>query len=245
VNAIEIRDLSVAYGSTAALRNVSLALPRGTLAGILGPNAAGKTTLLRALLGLVPHTGTARTAGPAAYVPQSGALHPAFPVDALGVVLMGRFPKLGWRRRPGAADRDVARAQLERVGLAERSRTPFATLSGGERQRVLVARALAQEAEILLLDEPLTGTDAPAQHAILDVLTEQAAAGATVAMTTHDVGQAAATCDRLVLLRRELIAAGPTADVFRPEVLRRAYEHEMLELGPSLALLDDPHHHHP
>lgn len=244
MNGVETRSLSVAFGATEALRDVSLDLPRGAFAGVLGPNAAGKTTLLRALLGLLPYTGTAKLAGPAGYVPQLGSLHPAFPVDALGVVLMGRYPKLGWRRRPGAADRRAAREELARLGLEDEARTTFAALSGGQRQRVLVARALAQEAEVLLLDEPLTGTDAPSQAAILGVLAERAASGATVAMTTHDVGQAARVCDTLVLLRRELVAAGPVEEVFRPEVLRRAYEHELLELGPTTALLDDAHHHH-
>jgi manganese/iron transport system ATP-binding protein len=247
--AVRARGLSVAYGDRVALADVDLAAGPGVLVGVLGPNGAGKTTLLRALLGTVPHTGAVELAGRSAYVPQVAEAMASFPVDALGVVLMGRYPRLGWARRPRAADRAAARDLLERVGLGDRARTPFGELSGGQRQRTLVARALAQDGDVLLLDEPLTGIDAPSQDAILAVLREQAVAGRTVLMTTHDLAQAARTCDELVLLDRGVVAHGPPAEVFRPEVLRRAYGGELLLLDGVTALVDDPHcgpgHAHP
>jgi ABC-type Mn2+/Zn2+ transport system ATPase subunit len=240
---VATRGLSVTFGSAVALDDVTLELPRGAFAGVLGPNGAGKTTLLRALLGLLAHTGTAELAGRAAYVPQAGALHPAFPVDALGAVLMGRGARRGWRGRARSEDHAAAARALARVGLEARARDSIHVLSGGQRQRVLVARALAQEAEVLLLDEPLTGADPPSHEAILAVLAEEAARGATVVMTTHDVVGAARTCDHLVLLRQTLVAAGPADEVFRPDVLRSAYAQEFVELDGRAALLDDHHGH--
>jgi ABC-type Mn2+/Zn2+ transport system ATPase subunit len=177
-------------------------------------------------------------------VPQHTAAHEGFPVDALGVVLMGLYPQLGWLRRPGAAERAKALDLLERVGLREHARRQFSELSGGQRQRVLVARALAQEGDVLLLDEPFTGVDAVSHDKLLEVLRAQAAAGAAVLMTTHDVGEASRVCDRLLILNGELVAEGPTESVFTPEVLRRAYGGQVLELGSGAVLLDEGVHHH-
>jgi manganese/iron transport system ATP-binding protein len=235
--------LSVSFAGRRALDDVSFELEAGAFAGVLGPNGAGKTTLLRALLGTVGHSGSARLGGRPAYVPQAGGVDPSFPVDALGVVTMGRYPRLGWRRRPRAEDRHRAREILEQVGLADDARVPFGALSGGQRQRALVGRALAQDGDVLLLDEPLTGIDAPSQALLLDVFEAHRRSGRTVVMTTHDLAQAARVCDRLLLLNRSLVAAGPTEEVFRPEVLRRAYGGELLLLDGHTALLDDAHHH--
>ena len=243
--AVRAEGLGVRYDGRPALTDVSFALPAGAFAGVLGPNGAGKTTLLRALLGVVPHAGSAHLAGPPSYVPQLSAVASSFPVDAIGVVLMGRYGRLGWRRRPGAADRRIALDLLERVELRERARTPFGALSGGQRQRALVARALAQEGAVLLLDEPLTGIDSPSQDTVLRVLAEQCAGGRTVLMSTHDLAQAARACDHLVVLDGSLVAAGPTGEVFRPEVLRRAYRTELLRLDDGLSVLDAGDHAHP
>jgi len=240
--ALAVAGLFVRYGERRALEDVTFELERGTFAAVLGPNGAGKTTLLRALLGVVASTGSISAPGRMAYVPQSAAVAEAFPVDALGVVLMGRYPRLGWRRRPGRADRRLAAALLDDVGLADRARSQFASLSGGQRQRVLVARALAQEGELLLLDEPLTGIDAPSQETILRVIGAQRRAGGTVLMTTHDLAQAARECDRLLLLNGSLVAAGTPAEVLRSDVLRRAYRAEVVLLGDGAALLDDCAH---
>jgi manganese/zinc/iron transport system ATP- binding protein len=242
--AIEVESLGVAFDGRPALTDISFRVPPGSLVGILGPNGAGKTTLLRALLGELPHSGRAELRGRPGYVPQHTAAHEGFPIDALGVVLMGRYPRLGWLRRPGRVDRQKALALLDRVGLADHSRRQFAELSGGQRQRVLVARALAQEGDVLLLDEPFTGVDAVSHETLLTVLRELAAEGRTVVMTTHDVGEAGRFCDRLLILDRELVAEGATADVFTPETLRRAYGAQVLELGEGTVLLDEGVHHH-
>jgi ABC-type Mn2+/Zn2+ transport system ATPase subunit len=237
--------LSVAFGGHPALSEVCFALTGGTFTGVLGPNGAGKTTLLRALLGLVAATGETTLRGRAAYVPQLATVSEAFPIDALGVVIMGRYPRLGWRRRPGRGDRRLAADLLEQVGLADRARSPFGALSGGQRQRVLMARALAQEGDVLLLDEPLTGIDAPSQSTMLDVIGAQRAQGKTVVMTTHDLGQAARECDRLLLLNRTVIGDGTAAEVLTPEVLGRAYEAQVVMLDGGAALIDEGVHHHP
>jgi ABC-type Mn2+/Zn2+ transport system ATPase subunit len=241
--AVAVHELSVAFGPRRALEAISFAVPSGSLAGVLGPNGAGKTTLLRALLEDLPHAGRASIAGATAYVPQLGAVDASFPVDALGVVLMGRYPRLGWRRRPGAADRLAAREILERLGLAERERSAYGELSGGLRQRALIGRALAQEADVLLLDEPLTGVDAPSQEVILAVLEEECRAGRTVMLTTHDLALAARVCDRLLLLNRRLVAMGAPDEVLRAEVLRQAYGRELMVVGQDLVVVDDAHHH--
>ncbi len=237
--------MSVSYGDRPALEGVSFELTGGTFAGVLGPNGAGKTTLLRALLGAIPAIGRVALHGRAAYVPQLTSVSEAFPVDALGVVLMGRYPLLGWRRRPGRSDRRLAGELLAEVGLADRARSPFGSLSGGQRQRVLMARALAQEGDVLLLDEPLTGIDAPSQQTILGVIGAQRAQGRTVVMTTHDLAQAARECDRLLLLNRTLVADGTAEEVLRSEVLGRAYETEVVLLDGRAALIDEGAHHHP
>jgi ABC-type Mn2+/Zn2+ transport system ATPase subunit len=242
-HAVEVDRLSVAFGARAAVEDVSFVLPPGAFAGVLGPNGAGKTTLLRALLGTLAHRGACRVAGTCSYVPQAGTVEASFPVDALGVVLMGRYPRLGWGRRPGRSDRRLAHALLERLGLAERARSPYGELSGGLRQRALVGRALAQEADVMLLDEPLTGVDGPSQEVILATLTEESRAGRTVLMTTHDLRLAARACDRLLLLNRELVAAGSPAEVLRPDVLARAYGGELIVFEERIGLLDDAHHH--
>jgi manganese/zinc/iron transport system ATP- binding protein len=244
VNAIEVQDLGVAFGARPALDDVSFSVPAGSLVGVLGPNGAGKTTLLRALLGELPHSGRAIVHGRTGYVPQHTAPHEGFPVDALGVVLMGRYPQLGWLRRPGSDDRELALGLLDRVGLREHARRQFSELSGGQRQRVLVARALAQEGDVLLLDEPFTGVDATSHDTLLGVLRAHAESGSTVLMTTHDVGEAGRVCDRLLILNRELVAEGPTESVFTPETLRRAYGGQVLELSSGTVLLDEGVHHH-
>jgi manganese/zinc/iron transport system ATP- binding protein len=241
--AVEVAGLSVAFGSRPALDDVSFTVPAGSLVGILGPNGAGKTTLLRALLGELPHSGRAELHGRAGYVPQHASAHEGFPIDALGVVLMGRYPRLGWLRRPGRSDRALALELLDRVGLRDQARRQFSELSGGQRQRVLVARALAQEGEVLLLDEPFTGVDAVSHETLLAVLRDLAREGRTVVMTTHDVGEAGRVCDRLLILNRELVAEGPTEEIFTPEVLKRAYGAQVLELGAGSVLLDEGVHH--
>ncbi len=242
--AVSVSDLSVSFGERPALTNVSFSVPAGAFVGILGPNGAGKTTLLRALLGELSVSGRVEVEPPLAYVPQLTAARAAFPIDALGVVLMGRYPRLGWWRRPSRADRLLAHGLLDRMRLGDRARSAFDELSGGQRQRVLLARALAQEGQVLLLDEPLSGTDATSREVVLAAIREECAAGRTALMTTHDLSEAARVCDRLVLLNGELIADGIAGDIFTPELLRQAYGSEVLVLDDREALIDDPHHPH-
>ncbi len=244
-DAVTVEALSVAFGDRQALSEVSFRVPPGAFVGILGPNGAGKTTLLRALLGQLAPRGRVEIARPVAYVPQLSDAQSAFPIDALGVVLMGLYPRLGWWRRPSRADRDAARLLLDRVGLADRARSTFDELSGGQRQRVLLARALAQEGQVLLLDEPLGGVDTLSRELLLKAIGEERAAGRTVLMTTHDLAEAGRVCDRLLVLNRQLIAEGTTKEIFTEDVLRRAYGSDVLVLDGATAILDDPHHHAP
>jgi len=242
--AVAVEGLSVAFGARQALSEVSFRVPTGAFVGILGPNGAGKTTLLRALLGQLAPRGRIAIERPVAYVPQLTGAGSAFPIDALGVVLMGFFPRLGWWRRPSRTDRTRARALLDRVGLANRAGSSFDELSGGQRRRVLLARALAQEGRVLLLDEPLAGVDALSRDLLLRAIHEECASGRAVLMTTHDLAEAARVCDRMLILNRELIAQGTTEQIFTQEVLRRAYGSDVLVLDRGIAVLDDPHHGH-
>ena len=243
-HALAVEGLSVSFGDRQVLREVSFHVPTGAFVGILGPNGAGKTTLLRALLGQLAARGQIAIERPVAYVPQLSGAGSAFRVDALGAVLMGLFPRLGWWRRPSRADRTRAQALLERVGLGDRARSSFDDLSGGQRQRVLLARALAQEGRVLLLDEPLAGVDALSRDLLLRAIDEERAGRRTVLMTTHDLAEGSRVCDRMLILNRELISEGTTELIFTQDVLRRAYGSDVLVLDRGIAVLDDPHHSH-
>ncbi len=241
---VTAEGVSVSFGDRVALEDVSFSLPAGSFTAVLGPNGAGKTTLLRALLGEIGIAGRVTVAPPVAYVPQLSDARAAFPITALGVVVMGFYPRLGWWRRPSRADRARALDLLERVGLADRARSSFDELSGGQRQRVVLARALAQDGRVLLLDEPLSGIDTLSRFLMLDVIRQQCDDGRTVMMTTHDLSEAARVCDRMLVLNRRLLAAGTTAETFTEEVLRRAYGAGIVMLNGHAAVLDDPHHRH-
>jgi manganese/iron transport system ATP-binding protein len=226
------RDAAVAYDRVPVLQGVSGQVLPGESVALIGPNGAGKTTLLKAILGLVPVVaGSISVLGlpPAAarrrvgYVPQAAALDPGFPVSAGQVVLMGRYPQVGWVRRPGRADREAAAAALEAVGLADRARARFGALSGGQRQRVLMARAIAQEARLLLLDEPFTGVDATSEELLIEALALARAGGAAVVVSTHDLALAHVTSDRVWLLNRRQFGFGPTDDTLTPERLQATY----------------------
>jgi manganese/iron transport system ATP-binding protein len=170
-------------------------------------------------------------------VPQADTLDPDFPVTVAQVVLMGRYREVGWIRRPGAADRQVAADALAAVGLAERAGERFGTLSGGQRQRVLLARAIAQQPALLLLDEPFNGVDAVSQEALLAALAGLRARGAAVVVSTHDLALAHLACDEVCLLNRHQVAFGPTGTTLTPELLRAAYGGQALELrGDSVVV---------
>jgi len=230
--AVELRDLSVAYEDRLALDGVTLSLPRARLVSVIGPNGSGKSTLLKAIAGLVqPASGAvtlavtdARRRGRAlAYVPQHEAVHWEFPVQVQDVVMMGRYPRIGWLRQPGRRDRAAVQAALERMRMWDRRHSQIARLSGGQQQRVFLARALAQDTPVVLLDEPLTGVDAASEEVILATLKELTAEGRLVLMATHDLGHAADSSDLLVCLNRRVIAYGPPADIFIPAILEQTY----------------------
>jgi ABC-type Mn2+/Zn2+ transport system ATPase subunit len=242
---VRVRELAAGYApGRAVLRDVSFELGPGEGAAVLGPNGGGKTTLFRALLDELPHrTGTVELAGRPATVPQSGRARLDFPVDALGVALMGAYGRTPWHRRIARADRAAAEAALERVGLAERARDGFGTLSGGQRQRVLIARALVQDAPVLLLDEPLTGVDAPSAARIGALLEALRAEGRAVLVSTHDVRQAG-RFDRVLCLNGRQVAFGPPASTLTAATLEATYGDELVVLEGGRSAVTVDHHHH-
>ncbi len=240
---IEVHGLSGGYAPGAtAIEGVDFALDRGQTLAVLGPNGGGKTTLFRALLGDLPfRTGRVRTPG-IAYVPQTERSRLDFPVSALDVALMGTYGSVPWYRRLGHPQRKAALAALERVGLADRAGSRFGELSGGQRQRVLIARALAQGAEALLLDEPLSGVDRPSAERILAILAGLRAEGRGIVLSTHDIEQAR-SFDRVLCLNRGQIAFGPPAEL-TPEVLARTYGSELIVLDTGERAVVVQHHDH-
>ncbi len=228
---ITAAGISVHYGAEPALTAVDTTFPAGTATAVMGPNGAGKSTLLRAFLSLVPAAGRVRFAGrpvdavrsSIAYVPQRSEVDWDFPIDVAGTVLLGTYPRLGWLRRPGRSQRDVAAAALDRVGLADLAGRQIARLSGGQQQRVFLARALAQQPSFLLLDEPFVGVDATSEQIIVDVLHELRAAGATIVVVHHDFRTVTDYFDRVLLLDRQVVADGPVATTLNDEAVSRTY----------------------
>jgi len=237
--AVEVRNLSAGYDGHTALDDVTFTVEQGCLAGLVGPNGSGKSTLLRVILGLhKPWRGEVRIVGREGsgarghigYMPQSELVDWSFPVTALDVVLMGRYGRLGLVRRPGARDRQEAMAALERVRLADLSQRLIGELSGGEQRRMLIARALAQDADLILLDEPLAGLDATAQHDLLALLDDLRREDKTLFVATHDLSCVAANFDHAVLLNRRVVAFGRPAEVFTEELLSAAFQRHLLVL---------------
>jgi ABC-type Mn2+/Zn2+ transport system ATPase subunit len=220
---IAAAGLSLGYGGRAVLEGVSFSVSASERVGVLGPNGGGKTTLLRALLGeLAPLDGSLAVAGRCGTVPQTERSRLDFPVSALDVVLMGALARLPWWRRPGRAERDQALAALGRVGLQDRAKDTFGELSGGQRQRVLVARALLQDAAIVLFDEPFTGLDAPGAEALTRLIDALAREGRAVVIVTHDIAQTLAW-DAVLCLNRRQTAFGPPASTLTPDALEATY----------------------
>jgi manganese/iron transport system ATP-binding protein/manganese/zinc/iron transport system ATP- binding protein len=242
---LEVADLAAGYGGgPPVLRGVTFAAAPGQAVAVLGPNGGGKTTLFRALLGELPLvSGRVRHDGAPAYVPQTERSRLDFPVSALDVALMGAYARTPWYRPIAAADRELARGALQRVGLGERAGERFGALSGGQRQRVLVARALVQDARVLLLDEPFAGVDRTSEEAIMGILDELRAEGRVLLVATHDIEQAR-RWDRVLCLHGEQVAYGPPAATLSTEVLEATYGAEIVVLAGGERCVAVQHHAH-
>ncbi len=230
--AIEVMDLTVAYGEKPVLWDVDLKVPRGVLLAIVGPNGAGKSTLIKAILGLIrPAAGQVLVFGqrylPHAkmigYVPQRGSVDWDFPTSVLDVVMMGRYGHLGWIRRPGHAERQLAKECLQKVGMVDFAGRQISQLSGGQQQRVFIARAFIQDAPIYLMDEPFAGVDATTEKSIITLLRELRSQGKTVVCVHHDLETLKEYFDWTMLLNVRCVALGKVEEVINHENLRRAY----------------------
>ena len=227
---MSLQDVTVELDGHMALSNVTFDVDAGTLMGVVGPNGAGKSTLFNAIAGLLPVRQGKVTlhrvdqgGGALAYVPQRESVNWRFPVTVMDVVMMGRCCRLGWFRRPGKKDRELVNACLGRVGLWDHRSALMTELSGGERQRVFVARALAQEASVILLDEAFSGVDVGAQEGLVEVLRTLRDEGRIVLLATHDLTNLAGRFDQVLCLNRHVCACGPPDQVFTSEVMEQLY----------------------
>lgn len=222
--AIEVQQLTVNYEKTSALWDLHFSIPKGRLVGIIGPNGAGKSTLLKALLGIVkPLTGKIQLSGSVAYVPQKGSIDWDFPITVFDVVLMGRYrllKGLKWYRK---ADKQAALSILEKLGMQELASRQISELSGGQQQRLFIARALMQDAEIYLLDEPFAGVDKVSEGVIMKILQELKEKEKTILVVHHELSSAAHYFDSALLLNTSLVASGDIDQVLTPKLLSRAY----------------------
>lgn len=236
-----IHDLTVAYHRKPVIWDVELEIPEGKLVGIVGPNGAGKTTLIKTVMDLNPRvSGSVRIFGKpyhksrnqVGYVPQRESVDWDFPVSVLDVVTMGRYGHIGWCKPVTHRQLDIARAALERVGIAELAERQISQLSGGQQQRTFLARALAQEADLYLLDEPFAAVDAATEKAIVRLLQDLRTAGKTALVVHHNLQTVAEYFDYVVLMNMRVVAFGPTEEVFTEENLRKTY-------GGKLTLLTE------
>ncbi len=228
---LELRNVSVRFHHTLALDNISFTLHRGERVALVGPNGAGKSTLFNVISGVLPPTqGQVKISGSQpgqhiciAYVPQRSQVDWKFPVNVADVVMMGRISKMGLFRWPSPKDWHIVHSALELVGMEHLAKRQIGQLSGGQQQRVFIARALAQEAELMLMDEPLNGLDVKSQEDIFAILEELRRRQVTIVIATHDLNLAAERFDRLMLLNQQLIGFGRAGEVFTPALLSRAY----------------------
>ena len=242
IPAISIEQLSVHYQALQALRDIHCTIAPGRLTGIIGPNGAGKSTLMKAMLGLIPVTtgkvtyqnkSLASQREKVAYVPQRSQVDWTYPATVWDVVMMGRVRKSGWFRPFSNVSRRLAEAALKRVEMSAYKDRPIGQLSGGQQQRVFLARALTQEAEIFGFDEPFAGIDQKTQAIIFEIFQELVRDGKTVLVVHHDLGESIRHFDDLLLLNRELIAAGPRQKVLTSQHLEQAYGGRVMFLGEA------------
>lgn len=250
--AVRLADVTAGYDHRPALENIDLEIAAGSLVAIFGPNGGGKSTLIKLIADLIqPWSGTVEVLGaPAgreahriAYVPQAELVDWSFPVSVWDVAMMGRYPRLGPWRRPGPADHDAVAAALERVGMAKLRSSQIGSLSGGQRRRAFLARAIAAEPDLYLLDEPVTGVDVTTQEDLMALLASETEAGRTAIATTHDLAAAAEHFTTVVALNQRVIAVGPSSLILDPEVLSKTYGGHLLVLGNQAVVMDDAHHH--
>jgi ABC-type Mn2+/Zn2+ transport system ATPase subunit len=254
---IRFSHATFGFPAVIALKDISLDISEGEFVGIIGPNGSGKTTLCRAVLGLMPPlAGSVQIFDCACeelrchhrarigYLPQKGTVERNFPITVLEAVMMGRYGALGLFRRPTKKDRELALEALGNVGMLDHQDSALGQLSGGQQQRVFIARALAQQPQVLLLDEPTTGIDITTQHSVLDLIRRlHTDLKLTVLLVTHDINMIRPLVDRLVLLKTTLFAAGPPEQVLRPEILRQVYGKDLVITEKDLVIVEDYHHH--
>lgn len=241
--ALHVEDLTVSYQSTPVLWDIDMDIPAGVMAAIVGPNGAGKSTFLKTVLGLVkPTAGWTRVHGESVarqrkrigYVPQRASVDWDFPTTVIDVVLMGLYGRLGWFKRPGRAEREQAKRALEQVGMADFAHRQISQLSGGQQQRVFLARAMAQDADVYFLDEPMAGVDATTEQVVVGLLRALRDRGKTLIVVHHDLNTVRDYFDWLILLNVRVLAQGRVDKVYTAENLERAY-------GGQIALLDSNH----
>ncbi len=264
---LDFHGVSVGYNGQPVLCDITFQVPHGQQVAVVGPNGAGKSTLFKALVGLLPlRAGKILIHGLplghhldcVAYVPQREDVDWRFPLTVADVVMMGRYGRLPRLRRPSKEDHEVVQRSLARLGIAGLWSRPIGELSGGQQQRVFLARALAQEPHILLMDEPFTGVDITTREAVLQVLDQLQEQRVTTMISTHDLSLAASSFDRVLLLNRRLVAYGRPEEVLTEESLQNAFGGQLLRLGPRMVAIDQccppvseageqdaPRHEHP
>ena len=245
---IQIHDMTIAYHRKPVLWDVDLDVPEGQLVGIIGPNGAGKSTMITAIMDLLPKaSGWVRIYGQpyermrrsVGYVPQRESVDWDFPISALEVVTMWRYGLLGWMRRPRREDRRAAEEALDKVGMGDFAGRQISQLSGGQQQRVFLARALAQDTRIYLMDEPFAGVDATTEQAIIDILMELRALGRTILCVHHDLQTVTRYFDWVIMLNMRVVASGPTAEVFSEENLHKTYGGRLTVLSQAAEAVQD------
>ena len=229
---LEIHDLTVSYQRKPVLYGIDLVVGEGSLVGVIGPNGGGKSTLIKSIMGMIPHNGgwvkifgkpPGKSCSRVGYVPQRESVDWDFPVSVLDVVLMGRYNHAGWFRRVGKKDRRIACECLEQVNMLPFADRQIGKLSGGQQQRVFLARALAQESDLYFMDEPFAGVDAVTEKAIIEVLRKLKSQGKSLVVVHHDLSTAREYFDQLVLLNMRLIAFGKVEDTFTRDLLQKTY----------------------
>lgn len=229
---LSVKNLTVAYDGKPVLENISGKIKKGSLTAIIGPNGAGKTTFLKAIMGLLKPLSGEVTFGfedkerktKIAYVPQTGSTDRDFPVTVFDVALMGRYPHLGWFKRPKKKDREIAFEMLKKVGMEKYVHRQIGTLSGGQEQRVFLARALAQQAKLYFLDEPFKGVDAATEKVIVEMLREIREQGGTVVVVHHDLNTVKKYFDLVIMINKTLVCWGDTESCFNEKTVSKTFK---------------------